>query len=55
MDTYYARDGAIYSALRLNNSLSSREECQRRGIIENEEIVWNGKERIFYIRAHNGV
>lgn len=36
-------------------SLSSREECQRRGIIENEEIVWNGKERIFYIRAHNGV
>lgn len=53
MDTYYARDGAIYSVLRLN--LFAFEECQRRGIIENEEIVWNGKERIFYIRAHNGV
>lgn len=53
MDTYYLCDGAIYSALRLN--LFAFEECQRRGIIENEEIVWNGKERIFYIRAHNGV
>lgn len=53
VDTYYLCDGAIYSALRLN--LFAFEECQRRGIIENEEIVWNGKERIFYIRAHNGV